>query len=580
MEVLHNTEKYLSPAILERCYIPDKITTVDKQVGGNGFSFGSMNLEVPYGKVNIIIAPNTEVVAGKHRDYTDNRSRYINRIKFFYGASSDTSFEDADVLFFVEDSLWLRKEKLKEIAHKVDKVLKDEVHSAEQQSYNFRDNLVDFDTKIKNLFHYPETSIVKVTASPRLFAKSDIFIENALIKEQIIYKSSNRIDTVKRINVDLKNKVNLIVFTNSSATIYNLRNYKNEVRANFKVGSKLMQSLCELVTVINDPESNLIICSSRGFEGWDDEREGVKIYFFEDRSKPYESFYISNLYQAICRARLGGLYIEYCRQELSDQRYEPFKDIETEVNAFVSDTFKDKEGVILSVDNKQKTAYKKYKPFVIFNEDAAGVFTIKTNDVAIELYLETLIYDKGFPAPEFTDFINQRKLTFETLSDSPARFKTKLQPEHRINNLYKNRKFIEDNYFFSDDYTAPIFNHLIRHSKKKEDDYRMLYLKDLEIQRFFLRDMEVSDDDAFLMYNLAPTRLRRNIAALGFLHKSNIGMAHAWFKSFFPADAVRSGFPTRLSSNRHNKQIRGFCDGSQTFQFQLSLFGLVCKLCK
>ena len=478
MEVLHNTTKYLTPAILERCYIPDKITTVDKQVGGNGFSYGSMNLEVPYGKVNIIIAPNTEVVAGKHRDYTDNRSRYINRIKFFYGASSDTSFEDADVLFFVEDSLWLRQNKLKEIAHKIDKVLKDEVHSAEQQSYNFRDILVDFDTKIKNLFHYPETSIVKVTASPRLFAKSDIFIENALIKEQIIYKSSNRIDTVKRINVDQKNKVNLIVFTNSSATIYNLRNYKNEVRANFKIGINLMRSICELVTVINDPESNLIICSSRGFEGWDDKREGVKIYFFEDRSRDEECFYISNLYQAICRAREGGFYIEYCRSELTDKRSEPFKDIKKEVAAFISDTFKDK-GVVLSVDNKQKSIYKKYKPFVIFNEDASGVFTIKRNDVAIELYQETLIYDKGFPAPEFTEFINQRKLVFKDISNAPAKLRHKLKPEFKIKNLYNNRELIAKNYYFDADYTAPIFNKY-SYAITEVNSYRKLYLKDLE----------------------------------------------------------------------------------------------------
>ena len=478
MEILHSTEKYLTPAILERCYIPDKITTVDKQVGGNGFSYGSMNLEVPYGKINIIIAPNTEVVAGKHRDYNKNRSEYKNRCKFFYGGGSDDSFEDAELLFFVEDSLWLRQNKLKEIAHKVDKVLKDEVHSAEQQSYNFRDNLLDFDNKIKNLFPSPETSIVKVTASPRLFAKSDIFIENALIKEQIIYKSSNRINTVKRINVDQKNKANIIVFTNSSATIYNLRNYKNEVRANFKIGLKLMRSICELVTVIDDPESNLIICSSRGFEGWDDKRDNVKIYFFEDRSNPSESFYISNLYQAICRSRLGAIYIEYCRQELTDKRSEPFKDIKKEVDAFISDTFKDK-GVVLSVDNKQKSAYKKYKSFVIFNEDADGVFTIKRNDISIGLYQETLIYDKGFPAPEFTEFINQRKLVFKNISDAPAKLRHKLKSDFKIKNLYNNRELIAKRYYFDADYTAPIY---YKHSYAitEVNSYRKLYLKDLE----------------------------------------------------------------------------------------------------
>ena len=477
MKILHSTKKYLSTEIIYECFESGKQLSVDKQVCGNGFSHGFLNLDIRLNKKNILIFPNRGAIMSKHDDYKAKGYKYKNKIKFFYKGSTDIDFNNADVLCFVADSLIYRKDSISNIVLDIDKVLCDESHATEQQSYDFREVLVDFDAKVKEMFYAPETSITKVTASPRLFSNTDIFIENALIKEQIIYKSSNRIDTINRINADVRKKENIIVFTNSSSIIYNLRNYKNEVKANFKIGAGLMISICELVKVIDTPDSNLVICSSRGFEGWDDFREGVKVYFFEDRGRDEECFYISNLYQAINRARLGAIYIEYCRREV-DTRKEPFKDIRKEVDGFISDTFKYK-GVLLSVDNKQKSAYKKYKPFVIFNEDDNGVFTIKRSDTSIELYLETLIYDKGFNTPEFTEFINQRKLVFKNIADAPAKLIHKLKNAFKPKNLYNNRELIAKNYYFDADYTAPIF-YKYSYAITDTNAYRKLYLKDLE----------------------------------------------------------------------------------------------------
>jgi hypothetical protein len=95
------------------------------------------------------------------------------------------------------------------------------------------------------------------------------------------------------------------------------------------------------------------------------------------------------------------------------------------------------------------------------------------------------------------------------------------------------------------------------------------------IQQCFLKELGVDDRCAFLEHNLAPSRLRRNIAALGFLHKVNLGKAHPHLRQFFPPTVVRSERPTRLSTKRHDRQITDFCDGSQTVQFQQSLFGMV-----
>jgi hypothetical protein len=95
------------------------------------------------------------------------------------------------------------------------------------------------------------------------------------------------------------------------------------------------------------------------------------------------------------------------------------------------------------------------------------------------------------------------------------------------------------------------------------------------IQSSFLRELGTSDGDAFLQYNLAPTKLRRNIAALGLLHKINLGKAPKAFQDFFPRAGQKVTRNTRLSTHRHTMQIHDYCDGSQAVQFQQSLFGLV-----
>ena len=45
------------------------------------------------------------------------------------------------------------------------------------------------------------------------------------------------------------------------------------------------------------------------------------------------------------------------------------------------------------------------------------------------------------------------------------------------------------------------------------------------IQHRFLRALDLSQENAFLRYNLAPLRLRRDIAVLGFLHRIQLGNA-------------------------------------------------------
>ena len=51
-----------------------------------------------------------------------------------------------------------------------------------------------------------------------------------------------------------------------------------------------------------------------------------------------------------------------------------------------------------------------------------------------------------------------------------------------------------------------------------------------QVQRSFLHHLQVSEQDAFLDFNFAPTILRRNIAVLGLLHKRVLGLCHRSFE--------------------------------------------------
>ena len=54
------------------------------------------------------------------------------------------------------------------------------------------------------------------------------------------------------------------------------------------------------------------------------------------------------------------------------------------------------------------------------------------------------------------------------------------------------------------------------------------------LQRSFIRELGLSDEEAFLAHQLAPLELRRDISALGLLHKIQLGEIHADFNGLFP----------------------------------------------
>ena len=73
-------------------------------------------------------------------------------------------------------------------------------------------------------------------------------------------------------------------------------------------------------------------------------------------------------------------------------------------------------------------------------------------------------------------------------------------------------------------------------------------------QRRFLREIGMTESQAFLDHNFASPTLRRNIGILGMLHKRTLGMCHPMMEKLLPTWQQRFG---RQRPDKHDKQIYG-----------------------
>ena len=98
------------------------------------------------------------------------------------------------------------------------------------------------------------------------------------------------------------------------------------------------------------------------------------------------------------------------------------------------------------------------------------------------------------------------------------------------------------------------------------------HFKDLDsIQDQFLREIGLSEEETFLQYNTAPLKLRRDIGALGLLHKIQLGEAHPDFGNLLARKIGSFTAHTRHGSKRHNKQFNE--EAGDNLYFKHSLFG-------
>lgn len=434
MRLIQNQARYITPETLAQCFEIGRVLHVDKVLCGNGFSTAFLTTHPPSGKINVIIVPNKQVIISKQQHLET-----ALRIKYVYEESQDKNLNNADVIMFVADSFVLNMKLLLAMKRDIHHILVDEWHSIEIQS-SFRFNLVRF---LDNLIPFLEHSAVTtVTATPNQYSPIDIQIQNSYQQPVKIHVTANRRESVVRVMQGIKLGLPTLVCTNDAATIYQLKKYDKTLTARYMIGDSLARSLVQRIIVHEDENSNLVVCSSRGFEGMDLLEKDYCVFFFEHRGNNHECFYIANLYQALNRPRNGLKYAEYSRIDLHTKR-KP-QPSESDVFNFIARSD-------ISPEQKQAKQYEEYHSFVYFKTRDGGVVNVLPNDASIHLLKEKLTYDEGYN--RFGRFTKDRLIEWVNLDEQQQtgqRMRTDI--EERIKMLELNTPYIDKFDLFGDEF--------------------------------------------------------------------------------------------------------------------------------
>ena len=96
-----------------------------------------------------------------------------------------------------------------------------------------------------------------------------------------------------------------------------------------------------------------------------------------------------------------------------------------------------------------------------------------------------------------------------------------------------------------------------------------------KVQKRFLRAVGLTAEEALLQYNLAPLQTRRDLALLGLIHRTVLGLGPVSFqKWFFFETKPGHNYGTRLQEAKHDKQLHDYLDGSHSELLRRSAFGL------
>ena len=91
----------------------------------------------------------------------------------------------------------------------------------------------------------------------------------------------------------------------------------------------------------------------------------------------------------------------------------------------------------------------------------------------------------------------------------------------------------------------------------------------------FLSAIGISAVDALIHFNLASLSIRRDIAALGIIHRAMLGKGPFHLRQFFIRDSNPSRSHPRLSRRRHSFQVLEVYDGLHRDYINRSVFGYI-----
>ena len=90
-----------------------------------------------------------------------------------------------------------------------------------------------------------------------------------------------------------------------------------------------------------------------------------------------------------------------------------------------------------------------------------------------------------------------------------------------------------------------------------------------------MKEVGLTEEEALTDYNLAPLNCRRDMAALGLVHRTVLGQGPQHFRDwFFPAQAPLHRYKTRYQTHRHSKQLHDYLQGNHTELLRRSLLGV------
>jgi len=319
--IIKNTGQYITESTLQSMIEIAKVEgviNVDKFFTGSGFTTAAINME---GIKILIVEPNRATVIQKSESYEGNLCQ------FAYGNSGFKFTVDKPILMSVLDTALRNPEVFDRFTPDV--IFVDEAHTAIIQA-GFRKILLNYEEELKRL--YPNTPIIKISATPLSEEIIDVKIDFDLSKEDSLTSPPKLLErnrrnitlfqdedtSVQLLRFQLEGGVTVIAGTNDHKLIHKIARVDDEdgnriLRGNFKIGTTLMRNLVKKYTVIDDKESNLIICSTSAFEGWDFLDENVSMYLFENRNEENTTYTSANVIQFFSRGRKGGKKMVYCR---------------------------------------------------------------------------------------------------------------------------------------------------------------------------------------------------------------------------------------------------------------------------
>ena len=457
MRIITNTQKYLSTELIEDCFIKGKIQFIDKVVTGNGFTTGFSYIKPAFNKVNVLIAPNQSVVKDKQQEHSSGKFAPNKRVAFVYeGSGLRGAATDYDLIVIVSDSFVNFAYKLQ---GKVDKLMVDEYHSVIIQSA-FRYKLKKMMYTLQDDFN--DAAISFVTASPLLYSKIDIQIDNAYIGDRDLHTSNNVEESILRCVDSISTGRKVLIFAQDSAIIKRILN--DAGRSDFRLiaGVSFTTTLLSKEQYILNNNSNITICSSAAFEGWSDYSIGGDVYLYINLGNSHNTFLGCNIYQAIGRLREGYRYAEACVTNLAGGGF-PNKIIPN-LNAKIDKLISIDD---VPIERKQSKSFVFYMygkkingtdliPYTYYKRDKNN-YTICKYHPAIDVHDEIKQIDTRLKL--YKDYFLTRKIRLidVDIDITQKRLTNRLRREQRVSNIVNNitTNNLQDNFldFFFKSFT-------------------------------------------------------------------------------------------------------------------------------